>query len=138
MKSNSSIKTISLAAIKRHSVESTDWSKTNILLNNLPEQVKPNDQELPIVYFMQDNNNWTLLTTQRIIGKIDSQIREIKFEELDNTIWGNFKSKNIDTTIFQTIDIHGKQKEFLMETGNSSMAFIYGIKTVETFYKACN
>ena len=136
MKNDSSIKSISIASIKRHSIDVEGWKRTTFSLSQFPEEVTPLIGELPITRFFMDQDNWTLITTQRIIGKIYSEIRETYFTELDRTIWKDFKNLRMDRVLFRTTNIQGETKEFLMEAGNPSMAIIYGIQTVSNIYKA--
>ncbi len=134
MKTDSSIKNISVAAIKRKSIDLNSWEKTKLVFD-FPVEVEPKANELPVVYVLIDNNNWTLVTTQRIIGQIDSVMREIDFTYLDDTVWGSFKNTKIDKTIFRTVDQYGEQYDFLMETGKPSMAIISSVRTIKNFYK---
>jgi hypothetical protein len=134
MKSDSSIKNISIAAIKRKSIELNSWTRTT-LINEFPLNFEPKPNELPVVYVLIDNNNWTLVTTQRIVGQIESNTREIFFDQFDDVVWGSFKNTKIDSTIFRTSDMYGDQYDFLMETGKPSMAIISSVGTIENFYK---
>jgi hypothetical protein len=106
MKTDSSIKNISVAAIKRKSIDLNSWTRTK-LVSEFPIDILPMQNELAVVYVFIDINNWTLVTTQRIIGLIDSIKREINFLHIDDVIWGAFKNTKIDKTIFRTIDQYG-------------------------------
>ena len=136
MKTDSSIKDISLAAIRRHSIDIEKWAKTNISVSDFPLEILSIEAELPVVYFNADKDNWTLVTTRRVIGQIKSAKSEINFVDLDNYTWGLFKNKNFDKTTFRLTDIYGEQFDFLMETGNPSMAIIYSIRTIDGLYKS--
>lgn len=134
MKPDSSIKNISVAAIKRKSIDLNSWTRTT-LISEFPLDFEPKPNELPIVYVLIDNNNWTLVTTQRIVGQIESIRREIFFDQFDDVVWGSLKNTKIDSTIFRTSDMYGDQYDFLMETGKPSMAIISSVGTIENFYK---
>jgi hypothetical protein len=80
-----------------------------------------------------------MISTKRIVGSVDGDQHEVKFNDPFITLWGNYKKNSvnpIDTTVFKIISAGANQAEFLMETGNPSIAFVYGIKTVEGFYRA--
>jgi hypothetical protein len=139
MKSDQSIRNIAIASIRRHSGDFNEWKGTNISVSHFPPQVIAMEGELPVVFFKADDDNWTLMTTRRIIGSINGERNEIKFEESFITLWGNYKKNAenpIDTTYFRILGAGARQLEFLMETGNPAIAFVYGIKTVEGFYRA--
>jgi hypothetical protein len=135
MKSDESIKNITIAAIRRSSREMETWTRTK-LINKFPVEIKSQDNELPVVYFKIDDENWTLITTKRIIGQFESSKREVFFEELDDTVWGLYKNTKIDKTVFRTSDMYGDQKDFYMETGYPSMAFVYGVQTIDRLTKS--
>jgi hypothetical protein len=135
MKTDLSIKNISIAKIKRSTMNLDKWSKTIICSDIFPPKIDSLPEELPIVFFNMDNVNWTLITTKRIIGQIDSRTRQVLFSELDDTIWGDFKSKNKDNTIFRTVNFEGEQNDFLMETGEPAMGIISAVRTIEQISK---
>lgn len=112
MKSDASIKNITLAAIRRSSREIENWTRTK-LIDKFPVDIKSRDNELPVVYFKIDDKNWTLITTQRIMGQFESVARQVAFEELDDIVWGHYKNNKTDKTVFRISDIYGEQKDFL-------------------------
>ena len=133
-KTDSSIKDISTAAIRRSSIDLDKWARTK-LINDFPLDIKPTDDELPVVYLFIDNNNWTLITTRQIVGHLNSVKRKVAFDELDDFVWGDYKSKTADKTIFRTTNFQGEQNDFYMETGYPSMAIIKAVSTIENLYK---
>lgn len=135
MKSDDSIKSITVAAIRRSSKKIASWTRTSII-DEFPLHIKPLDNELPVVYFKIDDRNWTLITTRRITGQIESFEREIYFEELDGVTWGHYKDSTKDKTIFRTCDNDGDRRDFCMETGFPSMAFVYGVQTIDHLTKS--
>lgn len=82
-----------------------------------------------------NKQNWTLITTQRIVGMIENILRAVDFAELDDVSFGMYKDTRVETVIFRTTDIYGNKLDFLMETGYPSMAYVYGIRTIENLYK---
>lgn len=135
MKSDMSIKNIALASVKRHSIGMEQWKKTLVNPEHLPSGVERRPTELHVILLNYNKQNWTLITTQRIVGMIDNVIRAVDFAELDDVAFGMYKDTRVETTIFRTTDINGNKKDFLMETGYPSMAYVYGIGTIENMYK---
>ena len=135
MKSSSSIKNIALAAVKRSSVKSENWQFTTLEPTALPNEVSNTADELPLVLYFETDENWTLITTTRILGKVESTYQEVLFLELDDVIFGNYKRSASGKTIFRVIDFHGANKNFIMEAGSASMAYIYSIGIIEKMYK---
>lgn len=71
------------------------WRKDVLLDNNsllykdldnlspeLGSKINLDDSELPILSYFKDNENWNIVTSHRIISKIDSRIKETKNNEL--------------------------------------------------------
>lgn len=135
MKSDLSIKNIALASVKRHSIGIEQWKKTLVDPEHLPSGVEKRPTEHPVIFLNYNNENWTFITTQRIVGMIDNVLRAVDFAELDDVTFGMYKDTRVETTIFRTTDIYGNKLDFLMETGYPSMAYVYGIGTIENLYK---
>ena len=135
MKSHESIKNIAIASIKRRSIDINHWDRTKISLSEFPSLIDRLDDELPVVKFILNESNWTIITTKRIVGQIDGSQNQIDFSELDDIVFGDYKNIKISTTIFRTTDLHGDCIDFLMETGNPSIAFIYSINTIIRLYR---
>jgi hypothetical protein len=136
MKKDSSVKNISIAAIKRSAMNLDKWTRTTICLDSFPMNVDNLPNELPVVYFSVDNMNWTLITTKRIVGEIDSMKREVYFNEMDDIVWGEYKSDKKSETIFRIVNFEGEQNDFLMETGKPAMGIISSVRTIERMTKA--
>ena len=135
MKSHDSIKNITIAAIKRHSIDLDKWENTSISFLDFPAQIERLDSELPILSFALTNSDWTIITTRRIIGKISNAYMQIDFNELDNVVYGDYKNTKKCTTIFRTTDFPGESCDFIMETGKPSIAFLYSINTIHRLYR---
>jgi hypothetical protein len=135
MKSDVSIKNISLAAIKRHSVGLETWQRTTINPNIFPSSINLDHGEIPLVLFNCSQDNWTLITTRSIVGQINGERHRVHFAELDDVVFGDYKRIKSDTTIFRTTDFYGKKGDFLMEPGPPAMAFVYAINAINNFYK---
>jgi len=135
MKSDHSIKNIAIASIKRHSIGLEEWTMTKIAPEIVPFDINFKPQEQAVVLLYRDEENWTLITTQRIMGSIGDVFREAVFPEIADIIFGQFKIAKFGTTDFSTIDIYGNEKKFLMETGKPSMAYMYAIRIIDNAYK---
>lgn len=135
MKNDDSVKEITIAAIRRKTIDIDSWSRTKFI-DSFPSDLEPLDKELPVVYFKIDTQYWTHITTQRIIGQLESAEQDVSFEELDDVIWGFYNDTKNDKTIFRVTDVYGEQKDFYMETGFPAMAFVYGIRTINRLIKS--
>jgi hypothetical protein len=136
MRSDQSIKEIALAAIRRHSIGMDTWIRTHISNIAFPPKIERLKTEIPVTFFWIDKDNWTIVTTQRVLGEIDSKHREMRFDVLGEYVFGAYKRNDLEKTIFRLNDWYGEQCDFLMETGNPSMAIIYSIKTIDELYRA--
>lgn len=135
MKSHESIKNITIAAIKRHSIDIDKWTNTSISILDFQPQIEQLDSELPILSFALTDSDWTFITTRIIIGKISGEYKQLDFNELDDIVYGDYKNIKKSTTIFRMTDFQGDNSDFLMETGKPSIAFIYAINTILRLYR---
>jgi hypothetical protein len=135
MKPDSSIKNITLAAVRRHAVDLHEWKYTIIEPAWLPADFTLNHNELPLVFCHFDLENWTVISSQRVVGKIGNQIRQLAFTDLDDVMYGNPKNKTTPGAVRIT-DYRGNNYDFLMDTGKPSIAFIYAINTALALHRS--
>ena len=133
MKSELSIKNIAIAAIKRHAIDFEKWHKTKIDPIG-PFPVSCRESEEAVVFLHYSNESWTLITTRRIIGKIDNILREVEFADMEQVLFDHAKHTNTETTRFRAVDISGVNQDYMMEPGTASIAYIYGIQTIKSAY----
>ena len=135
MKTDNSIRNITIAAIKRSAMDVETWSYSSIvngLSSSLEQEYELLDNELP-VFEIRSSNAETLITTQRIIERKGRELKFIKIDHIDDVIYGNFKgqpNQKLDVSIFRIVDIYGNQHDFQMETGKASMGLIRSVNTI--------
>ncbi|NAS31852.1 hypothetical protein GTQ40_12770 [Flavobacteriaceae bacterium R38] len=136
-KSDTSIKNITIASIKRHTMKPFDFKYSDIYENDktiLNEHVnnliKLEDGEELICSTIISDSIWSVLTSRRIItlegvGKIEHYLSKLK--RLDA---GDFKgySKQEYTKGFLHFN-DDKIIPYFIETGKASMIMIYGVNT---------
>jgi hypothetical protein len=68
-----------------------DWKFTTLEPPALPYGISYDADELPLVLYFETDENWTCITTTRIVGKVKSTYQEVLFLELDDVIFGKYK-----------------------------------------------
>lgn len=139
-KPDESIYNIVVASIKRHSMDIDTWEKTKLWETGEPEikgqiftQIKIEPEEIPILYFWESQDNWTIYTTRAVYFTEQKIIKKIRIE--------NIKDHKFEVAKFKGIG--GNQIDFMIitdnkdvthkisyETGKASMGAIYGIRTL--------
>lgn len=88
------------------------------------------NEELCICSTIVDDQNWSVLTTQRIITYIDGKQQEGNMKEAIGNDFGMFKDRKVKTNFGKVIFPEGKEIQFFIETTKASMIMIYGVKTL--------
>ncbi|OXA73899.1 hypothetical protein B0A67_02250 [Flavobacterium aquidurense] len=131
MKSDNSKKNITIAALRRKIMNPEEWiySKAYFVGANVDFDLEENELS---VFEVKSVNATTLITTRRIIEKSNDNIDSVKFEDVDNVRYDNFKGdlNKPQLSIFRIIDFHGKEFSFQMETGKASIGLINAINTL--------
>lgn len=136
-KTDISIKNISIASIKRHTIPPIDFDFSTIYedeeqIDNekIREQIELDKNEELICSSIINDSVWSILTSRRIItlegvGKVQHELKGLIQRNA-----GDFKgwSKQKYTKGFLQFD-DGKIIPYFIETGNASMIMIYGIDT---------
>ncbi|WP_286968965.1 hypothetical protein [Flavobacterium sp. UBA4854] len=132
MKTDKSIKNIVCASIYRKVMNPEEWLYSFVHVGDKSVEFNLEENELPI-FQVNSLNAKTLITTRQIIEKkSDAVILSIRYEEISDLFYGNFKEK-IDKpqlSIFKIIDIYGKKYDFQMETGKASIGLINAVNTI--------
>ena len=132
-KTDSSIHKICIAAIKRSLMDTAELNFTKIYEDNnhsLIFDIEFRSTEIPICSTIKDKDNWSILTTQRLISKLENEITEIDIETSTNRFYGDFKGyKDKKFTFGKVENLKNKEILYLIETGNSSMVMVQGVKT---------
>ena len=134
-KSDQRIKNITIAAIKRHDIFSIVHSFTTLFeeeaKSELPALISLQNEELPIAQVFIDDDNWTLVTTRRIISCFESNIKDVYASSIVRWYWGDFKGLDRgQTTIGQLVLENGDELKVHIETGKASIIPIYAIRVM--------
>ncbi len=135
MKSDKSIHNICIASIKRSTMKPYNfkWTKfyesnTDFLYSGL--ELNLTNEELIICSMFMDADNYSILTTQRLITK------ERGFQNIGNLTnaldkkYGDFKGYKSDSFTFGLVQLeNGTDMKYFIETGKASMIMINGVKT---------
>ena len=134
-KSDKSIRSIALASINRSLMPSVDcrYSKTfeSETMSDIFLGDKTIDLELPIACTFLDNNNYTLVTTRRVITCNSGINHTILLQNIKSFTPGDFKGlRGMPTTLGSIIDTDDVVIPVFIETGKASMIMVYAIRTV--------
>lgn len=131
MKTDTSIKKITIAKINRAVMNPENWIYSKVCSENKSEEFTLDENELPI-FEINSSKAKTIITTRRIIEKDNDKISFVNFEDIDDVIYGDFKKQinKPELSIFRIVDIFGEQYDFQMETGKASIGLINSINTV--------
>ncbi len=134
MKTDKSIRNITIAAIKRSAMGIDTWNHSQIVEEN--DRYKLNEfelieNELP-VFEIKSKEKHTLISTRRILEINKGVVKFIEIEFIDDVIYGNFKGKlnKPEISIFRIVDIYGEEMDFQMETGKAAMGLINSVNTL--------
>ncbi|MAW93812.1 MULTISPECIES: hypothetical protein [unclassified Leeuwenhoekiella] len=134
MKTDKSIRNITIASINRKAMDIDSWNHSRIADENdteLIEKFELSQNELP-VFEIKSELIHTLISTRQIIERTNEKIQRLNFEFLDDVVYGNFKGRpnKPELTVFRVVDIHGDEFDFQMETGKASIGLIYSVDTI--------
>lgn len=133
-KSDKSIHNICIAAIKRHTIKPFDFKWTRIyednkdFINSL--DVSLSDKELVICSTVIDNDNFSILTTQRLITKEEGIVSSGEMNGAEGKGHGDFKGFVDKLFTFGSIQLsNGDTLKYFIETKRASMVMVYGVRT---------
>ena len=134
MKTDKSIRNITIASIKRSAMDINSWNHSRIVNENdmeLIEKFELSENELP-VFEIKSEFAHTLISTRQILERTKEKLQRLNFDFLDRVVYGNFKGQKNkpELSIFRVVDIHGDELDFQMETGKASIALIYSVDTI--------
>jgi len=136
-KTDISIKNITIASIKRHTIKPFDFKYSHIYENEktilnekVNHQISLEDGEELICSTIVNNSIWSVLTSRKIITLEGVRKTEHYLSGLKKRDAGDFKgySKQEYTKGFLHFD-DDKIIPYFIETGKASMIMIYGIDT---------
>jgi hypothetical protein len=125
-----------ISSIKRHTIKPIDflyskiWEK-DVSINQYYAGmgIELDEGELSICSVLIDIDNWTILTTRKIITSIDGIRTECYFNEISNYKYNAIRDYKKEYYLGDIILKNGENMNFLIESGKASMIMIYGIKT---------
>ncbi|WP_299619311.1 hypothetical protein [uncultured Tenacibaculum sp.] len=134
-KTDKSKHNICIAAIKRSTIKPYDYKFTKFYESN--EEFPYNDidinlreNELIICSTVVNANNYSVLTTQRLITNKNNIVATGELTNSKDKGSGMFKSMK-DDFVFGSLTLeNGSDLEYFIETGKASMIMINGIKTL--------
>lgn len=139
MKSDNSIRKISIAAIKRKIRPPYHFSLTTFYETELFKEIDRRvaysldvgEGELPVSSVVIDDKNFTIITTRRIINSDNGRINVIFPNCVRSWHWGDFKERIKTPFTIGSLVIDNEQNfEFFIETGEASLVTIYAIRTL--------
>ncbi len=135
-KSEKSKHAICIAAIKRSTMQPYDFKWTRFYEANtefnyaglLPEL---EENELIICSTVIDADNYSILTTQRLITQLDGQISTGNTEGAVDKTYGDFKGYADKLVTLGQIQLqNGTDLKYFIETRKASMIMIHGVRTL--------
>jgi hypothetical protein len=137
-KSDKSIHNICIASIKRSTIKPYDFKSTGFyegkeiffslyegLINDFAEE------ELPVCSTIIDAENWSVLTTRRLLTNESGQLLiTTGFTKVIGISYGDFKGHGQQVFTLGNLRFeNGTKMNYFIETGRASMVMINGIKT---------
>jgi hypothetical protein len=138
-KSDKSIHNICIASIKRSLKKPYDhkWSSFYNNRKEFEDSFKGlitdfHENELPICSVIIDSENWSIVTTRRVLTKENSNYSEMIISESRRLLFGNFKGYKGQTHSFGEIEskIDKRKMNYFIETSSASMIIVKSIQTV--------
>jgi hypothetical protein len=135
-KSDKSKHSICIASIKRSTIKPYDfkWTKFYESNSDFPYSGLQFDliqDELIICSTVIDGDNYSILTTRRLITKQNGQTQNGNIEGAIDKLFGDFKGYIGKTLTFGQIQLQsGVDLNYHIETGKASMIMVQGIRTL--------
>ncbi|MEL1256208.1 hypothetical protein AAEO57_20655 [Flavobacterium sp. DGU38] len=131
MKTDKSIKEITIAAINRSVMNPENWLYSKVCVEDKSTEFVLEENELPI-FEIKSQKAKTIITTRRIIEKENGNLNFVSFEEIDDVVYGDFKKQvnKPELSKFRIVDMYGDEFDFQMETGKASIGLIKSVNTM--------
>lgn len=127
---------ISIAAIKRSANKPYDYKWTRFYESNSDfafSEIKFDlaENELIVCSTIIDSENYSILTTQKIVTKEDGIEYVGDLLGAKDKLYGTFKGGTNNFYTFGRIELKsGEELKYFIETGKASMIMIYGVRTI--------
>ncbi|WP_459212247.1 hypothetical protein [Aquimarina rhabdastrellae] len=135
MKTDQSKHHLCIAAIKRSTFKPYDYKLTrfyeaNIEFLHADIVLSLSENELIICATIIDRQNYSILTTQKLVTRIDGQISIGNLIDAKDKGYGLFKATQKEFTFGSITLKDGRDFKYFIETGKASMIMIYGVRTL--------
>lgn len=135
-KTDKSIHNICIASIKRsilkpHDFQWTRFYETNADFPYTGLKIELADNELFICSTFIDKDNFSILTTIRLLTKQDGQLCAENIQGATDKLYGDFKGHRDKDYTFGLVQLqNGNELKYFIETGKASMVMIRGVRTL--------
>ncbi|WP_405604235.1 hypothetical protein [Polaribacter sp. Asnod1-A03] len=135
-KTDKSLHNISIASIKRSTVKPYEfkWTKFYDSNSEFPYsglELELQEKELLICSTIINADNYSILTTQKLITKENGTESVGKLTGAKDNLYGDFKGYKDKSLTFGKIQLeNGVEFKYFIETGKASMIMINGIRTL--------
>jgi hypothetical protein len=136
MKSDKSIHAICIASIKRSTMKPYNFKWTKFYESNSEYpysglEINLIESELYICSTVIDQDNYSILTTRRLITKQNGLLSVGNIQGAIDKQYGDFKGYKDITYTFGCVRLEsGDELNYFIETGKASMVMIYGVRTL--------
>ncbi|CAM1341945.1 hypothetical protein [Tenacibaculum amylolyticum] len=143
-KSDKSIHNICIASIKRSTMKPYDFKWTKFYESNIdfPYQglsLILTEDELIICSTLIDGENYSILTTQKLITVENGKERAESLSRATDKEYGDFKGYKDGQVTFGLVELeNGDELKYFIETGKASMIMIHGVRTLIRAQKMTN
>ena len=143
-KTDKSKHNICIASIKRSTIKPYDFRWTNFYesnsdFSNSKLQILLNENELFICSTIIDTDNYSILTTQRLLTRANKIDNFGDIEGAIDKLYGDFKGNDVNLFTLGQIELHnGSILNYFIETGKASMIMIHGLRTLIKIQKMTN
>lgn len=136
-RTDQSLYNICLASIKRKTMKPYNFrwtrfydsdSDPKLLFQNFPIEFE--EEELIICSVIIDADNYSILTTRKLITNNNRKIEFGSLINSKNKWYGEFKSKTEKYTLGEVELSTGERLFYFVETGKAAMIMVYGVKTL--------
>jgi len=89
------------------------------------------ENELVICSTVVDKDNFSILTTRRLLTRQDGQLISGSLQGATDKLYGDFKGYKDKTFTFGRVQLqNGNELKYFIETGKASMIMIHGVRTL--------
>jgi hypothetical protein len=94
-------------------------------------QLDLTEDELIICSTIIDKDNFSILTTRRLLTKQDGQLSTGNIQNATDKLYGDFKGYQDKAYTFGQVQLqNGNELKYFIETGKASMVMIHGVRTL--------